>query len=156
MVEGYSAEIFAEKFPLVSMGGWAEGLACADPGARTPIGASRINKWNILRSCGMSYYVVGLNDISQPELNNILWRLGTCGFRPQSPARFLFNISIFDKIGMKSGEIVNELRWIFGYCPLKNDKINWKPPKRINTHNISTKSPAKIEITWGQCPHVPK
>ena len=32
----------AEKFPLVSMGGRAEGLACADPGARTPIGTSRI------------------------------------------------------------------------------------------------------------------
>ena len=32
----------AEKFPLVSMGGRAEGLACADPGARTPIGASGI------------------------------------------------------------------------------------------------------------------
>ena len=30
----------AEKFPLVSMGGRAEGLACADSGARTPIGAS--------------------------------------------------------------------------------------------------------------------
>ena len=30
----------AEKFPLVSMGGRAEGFACADPGARTPIGAS--------------------------------------------------------------------------------------------------------------------
>ena len=30
----------AEKFPLVSMGGRAEGLACADPGARTPIAAS--------------------------------------------------------------------------------------------------------------------
>ena len=30
----------AGKFPLVSMGGLAEGLACADPGARTPIGAS--------------------------------------------------------------------------------------------------------------------
>ena len=30
----------AEKFPLVSMGGRAEGLACAYPGARTPIGAS--------------------------------------------------------------------------------------------------------------------
>ena len=29
-----------EKFPLVSMGGSAEGLACADVGARTPIGAS--------------------------------------------------------------------------------------------------------------------
>ena len=30
----------AGKFPLVSMGGRAEGLACADPGVRTPIGAS--------------------------------------------------------------------------------------------------------------------
>jgi hypothetical protein len=30
------------KFPLVLMGGRAEGLACADPGARTPIGASGI------------------------------------------------------------------------------------------------------------------
>ena len=30
----------AKKFPLVSMGGRAEGQACADPGARTPIGAS--------------------------------------------------------------------------------------------------------------------
>ena len=30
----------AGKFPLVSMGGGAEGLACADTGARTPIGAS--------------------------------------------------------------------------------------------------------------------
>ena len=29
-----------EKFPLVSMGGRAEGFACADPGARTPIGPS--------------------------------------------------------------------------------------------------------------------
>ena len=30
----------AGKFPLMSIGGWAEGLACADPGARTPIGVS--------------------------------------------------------------------------------------------------------------------
>ena len=30
------------KFLLVLMGGWAEGQACADPGTRTPIGASRI------------------------------------------------------------------------------------------------------------------
>ena len=35
-----SADMCAEKFPLVSMGGWAEGLACADPGARTPMVAS--------------------------------------------------------------------------------------------------------------------
>ena len=33
-------DMCAEKFLLVSMGGRAEGLACADPGARTPIGAS--------------------------------------------------------------------------------------------------------------------
>ena len=33
-------EICAGKFPLVSMGGQAEGLACADQGARTPIGVS--------------------------------------------------------------------------------------------------------------------
>jgi hypothetical protein len=40
MFEGDSADMYAGKFPLVSMGGRAEGLACADPGARTPIGAS--------------------------------------------------------------------------------------------------------------------
>ena len=37
--EGDSAEMCAGKFPLVSMGGQAEGLAREDPGARTPIGA---------------------------------------------------------------------------------------------------------------------
>ena len=40
MFEGDSADMCAGKFPLVSMKGRAEGLACADPGARTPIGAS--------------------------------------------------------------------------------------------------------------------
>jgi hypothetical protein len=39
MFEGDSADTSAGKFPLVSMGGRAEGLACADLGARTPIGA---------------------------------------------------------------------------------------------------------------------
>ena len=38
--EGHSADTGAGKFPLVSMGGRAEGLAWTDPGARTPIGAS--------------------------------------------------------------------------------------------------------------------
>ena len=42
MFEGDSADTCAGRFPLVSMGGRAEGLACADPGARTPIGASGI------------------------------------------------------------------------------------------------------------------
>ena len=36
MFEGDSAETSAGKFPLTSIGGRAEGLACADPGARTP------------------------------------------------------------------------------------------------------------------------
>ena len=40
MFEGDSADTCAGKFPLVFMGGRAEGLACADPGARSPIGAS--------------------------------------------------------------------------------------------------------------------
>ena len=40
MFEGDSADTCAGKFPLVSMGERAEGLACADPGARTRIGAS--------------------------------------------------------------------------------------------------------------------
>ena len=40
MFEGDPADMCAGKFPLVSMGGRAEGLPCADPGARTPISAS--------------------------------------------------------------------------------------------------------------------
>ena len=37
MFEVDSADTCAGKFPLMSMGGRAEGLACADPGARTPM-----------------------------------------------------------------------------------------------------------------------
>ena len=43
MFVGDSTDTFAVKFPPVSMGGRAEGLACADPGARTPIGARGIS-----------------------------------------------------------------------------------------------------------------
>ena len=39
MFEGDSADTCGEKFPLVSMGGRAKGLACIDLGERTPIGA---------------------------------------------------------------------------------------------------------------------
>ena len=38
------------KFPLVFMGGLVDGLACADPGARTPIGAS--GNWSERRCAG--------------------------------------------------------------------------------------------------------
>ena len=37
MFEGDFADTSTGKFPLVSMGGRAEGLACADLGAITPI-----------------------------------------------------------------------------------------------------------------------
>jgi hypothetical protein len=40
MFEVDSADMCAGKFPLVLIGGRAEGLACSDPGVRTPIGAS--------------------------------------------------------------------------------------------------------------------
>ena len=58
MIEGDSAEMCAGKFPLVSMGGRAEGLACADPGARTPIGASGIPKYFCIRSVCNAYILV--------------------------------------------------------------------------------------------------
>ena len=40
MFEGDSADTCGGKYSIMSMGGLAEGLACADPGARTPIGVS--------------------------------------------------------------------------------------------------------------------
>ena len=40
--EGDYADMCAVKFPLGSMWGRAEGLACADPGARTPFGAREL------------------------------------------------------------------------------------------------------------------
>ena len=42
MFEGDSADTCAKKILVVLMGGRAEGLACADPGARTSINASGI------------------------------------------------------------------------------------------------------------------
>jgi hypothetical protein len=40
ILEGDSADTCTGKFPLLFMGGRAVGLACAGPGARTPICAS--------------------------------------------------------------------------------------------------------------------
>ena len=42
MIEGDSADMCDGKIPLTSMVGRTEGLTCADPGARTPIGMSGI------------------------------------------------------------------------------------------------------------------
>ena len=43
MFEGHSADTRGDFFLLVSVrgGGGVEGLACADPGVKTPIGARR-------------------------------------------------------------------------------------------------------------------
>ena len=49
MFEGDSADMCAGKFQLVSMGGRAEGLMCADPGVRTPIGARGNVLYNITK-----------------------------------------------------------------------------------------------------------
>ena len=57
MFEGDSADTCAGEFPLVSMGGRAEGPAGADPGARTPIGASRILLF-ILHGFLDSYFIL--------------------------------------------------------------------------------------------------
>ena len=48
MFEDDSADTCAEKFTLVTMGGRAEGLACADLGARTPISASENSVCNLI------------------------------------------------------------------------------------------------------------
>ena len=40
MFEGDSGDTCTGKFPLMSIGGRAVGLACANPGGRTPIGVS--------------------------------------------------------------------------------------------------------------------
>ena len=50
MFEGYSADTRAGKFPLVSMMARAEGLSCADLGARTPIGVHEVQFISI-QSC---------------------------------------------------------------------------------------------------------
>ena len=52
----------AEKFPLVSMGGRAEGFACADPGARTPIDASGISQ----------HFSVNVDQVVGPKLEDSL------------------------------------------------------------------------------------
>ena len=57
MFQGDSADTCAGKFPLVSMGGRAEGLAFADLVARTPIGASG-NLWAYL---WLSRFQVGMS-----------------------------------------------------------------------------------------------
>ena len=70
MFEGDSPDMCAGKFPLASMGGRAEGLACADPGARTPIGASgNFSTTSLILKRGLPshYKCVGMACQSRPH-----------------------------------------------------------------------------------------
>ena len=78
MFECDSADTCGIKFPLVLMVGRAEGLACADPGARTPIGASR----NFLVLC---FTCKGCENIF--VLNNMLNMIDVCIARTSVSAK---------------------------------------------------------------------
>jgi hypothetical protein len=56
----------AAKFPLVSMGGRAEGLACADPALWTPIGACG----NFTYDLFFIYQIKDLKKLPVLNLNN--------------------------------------------------------------------------------------
>ena len=59
MFEGDAADMCAGKFPLILMGGQAEGLACLDPGARTSIGVNG-NKKCCLGFRNVAYDIEGV------------------------------------------------------------------------------------------------
>ena len=46
MFDGDTADMCGKQFPLMLMGGRVEGLVCADPGVRTPIGVIGIIPFN--------------------------------------------------------------------------------------------------------------
>ena len=69
MFEGDSADMCAGKFPLVSMGGRAEVLACADPGARTPIGASGNHYQSLQQKLYANIYNIELQGDTQKQVN---------------------------------------------------------------------------------------
>ena len=58
MFEGDSADMCAEKFPLMSMVARAENQVCTDPGARTPIGVSEIVKIFYMLNSLHSMYII--------------------------------------------------------------------------------------------------
>ena len=83
MFEGDSADTCGEKFPLVSMGGQVEGLACADPGAR-----------NLIGTCGN--FVSPINIINMKVLNNLALKMIN---KVQSyPLLNLFQMSILNTL----------------------------------------------------------
>jgi hypothetical protein len=70
MFEGAFTDICGQKILFILMGGRAESLACADQGARTPIGMNRnVNTlficWMFSPNCCFFPQVPGNSDISQ-------------------------------------------------------------------------------------------
>jgi hypothetical protein len=66
-------DTYAKKISLVLMGGWAEVQVCADPGARTPIGASENFYITILVVNKTIYSFVGMHSffVIRQNLYNI-------------------------------------------------------------------------------------
>ena len=60
MIEGDSADMCAGKFPLVSIGGRAEGLACEDPGEGPP---SALTEISIIFSKNPKYLILTLKNL---------------------------------------------------------------------------------------------
>ena len=98
MLEGDSADKCTEKCPLMTMGGQAEGLSCADPGARTPIGVSgnlitfsfTMSFFNILRfNCILNIlsFVIHINVfVVINSLDNVLWWFEQTNHLGRSPS----------------------------------------------------------------------
>ena len=76
MFESDSAETCAGKFPLMSLGGRAEGLACIDPGARTPIAVSGnfIIIFLLCLDMILGYFKTANLRFSQKKYNTLLLR----------------------------------------------------------------------------------
>ena len=68
MFAGDSADMCTSKFPLMLMGVRAEGLACADLGARNPIGVSRI----LESSVGIECYILQAILLHDPAWSSMI------------------------------------------------------------------------------------
>ena len=93
MFEGDSADMCAGKFSPTSMGGRAEGLAFADPGARTPIGAREnficVMSQNILTAtvpdnCQTTDKILNYDEQNQLMKSNVASTTPTCSLRMEA------------------------------------------------------------------------
>ena len=74
MFEGDSADACGRKFPLVSIVGRAEGLACADPVARTHI----VMSGNFLNnSCAFNEKLQRLREVHGDNINYVIISLSS-------------------------------------------------------------------------------